>query len=168
MTITVDSATRADVLAARALVAMGDAAGRTVDPRTREVAKLDPVSRPSRTAAQQQGFQVGDEYRGIVVRIAGQTVIVRLTAEHEASMFLTVEDIRTLAGGRYVERTEDALSVGDPIEVEVIGVDGDRIEVAPLLPAVIPLDLDNGEAGVTSGGRYGRPPADPSSNEPRF
>lgn len=48
MSVTTESATRADVLAARALVAMGDAAGRPVDARTRELAKLDPATRASR------------------------------------------------------------------------------------------------------------------------
>lgn len=54
MSVTTQSATRADVLAARALVAMGDAAGRPVDARTRELAKLDPATRASRQHATQE------------------------------------------------------------------------------------------------------------------
>lgn len=51
MSVTTESATRADVLAARALVAMGDAAGRPVDAQTRELAQLDPATRASRQHA---------------------------------------------------------------------------------------------------------------------
>ncbi|MEZ0493276.1 hypothetical protein AB2L28_13630 [Kineococcus sp. TBRC 1896] len=50
MSVTTESATRADVLAARALVAMGDAAGRPVEAQTRELAQLDPTKRASRQA----------------------------------------------------------------------------------------------------------------------
>lgn len=60
MSVTTESATRADVLAARALVAMGDAAGRAVDAHTRELAKLDPTTRASRQhAARETARPVG-------------------------------------------------------------------------------------------------------------
>ncbi len=61
--MTTETANRTDVLAARALVAMGDAAGRPVDPRTREIAKLDPFSR----AMQQRGSAAKSGYEGFVV-----------------------------------------------------------------------------------------------------
>ncbi|WP_328293412.1 hypothetical protein OG218_11810 [Kineococcus sp. NBC_00420] len=91
MTVTTETASRADVLAARALVAMGDAAGRPVDARTRELAKLDPATRGSRRrtpmapASQRPDFPNPDDYDD-VVKVDADEVKRDVAASNRAAM----------------------------------------------------------------------------------